>query len=181
MTNQAATLGHAILYCRDVARMEAFYVDEMGFVVTDRGNVDGTEFVFTAIDPTAHHHNLALVSGRDADGVETALNHLAFKLPTLPDLRKRVDAAQISDSASKIGFTNHCISWSMYLRDPEDNRIEFYVESPFFVPQPLADPLDISLSDAEIVRTTEETYRDRPGFQPMAEWKASWQTAVAAQ
>ena len=67
----------------------------------------------------------------------------------------------------------------MYLCDPEGNRIEYFVLTPFYVPQSVFDKLDISLSNDEIVRATEETYRDRPGFKPMADWKASWQASAA--
>ncbi len=179
MTAVSAGLGHAILNCRDVGRMVAFYVDELGVIVTDRGTLDGIEAVFMALDPTAAHHNLALIGGRDAAATETALNHLAFQLPGLAMLRQKIAAVETSGNKTDMGLVNHCISWSMYFRDPEGNRIEFYVESPFFVPQPVGDTLDMSLSDEEIVRAPEAAYRDRPGFQTMAAWKAGWQTAAA--
>ena len=183
MSEVSAGLSHAILACRDMSRMLAFYVDELGFTVTDRGDLGGAlggaEIAFLALDPSAAHHNIGLISGRDAEGTETALNHLAFQLPDLPAWRKKVEAVEASSSATEVGHVNHCISWSMYLCDPEGNRIEFFVLTPFYVPQPIFDKLDISLSNEDIVRTTEETYCERPGFKLMADWKASWQAAAA--
>jgi len=183
MTEVTAGLSHAILSCRDLPRMLDFYVDELGFTVTDRGDLGdalgGGEVAFLALDPSAAHHNLGLLSGRDADSTESALNHLAFQLPDLSAWRKKVEAVERSSSATQVGHINHCISWSMYLCDPEGNRIEFFVLTPFYVPQPIFDKLDISLSNEEIIRTTEDAYRDRPGFKPMDDWKASWQTAAA--
>ena len=43
--------------------------------------------------------------------------------------------------------------------------------SPFHVRQPETNPLDLSLSDAEILEQTEKAYANAPGFQPVASWR----------
>ncbi len=49
--------------------------------------------------------------------------------------------------------------------------IECFVDTPWHVRQPLADPLDLSLSDQEILTQTEAACRDARDFQPMESWK----------
>ncbi|MFQ5636195.1 MAG: FkbM family methyltransferase [Gammaproteobacteria bacterium] len=65
--------------------------------------------------------------------------------------------------------TTHGNAWSVYFNDPEDNRIEIYVHTPWHVPQPHVHPFDISLSNEEIMAQTEAHCRADPGFMPVAE------------
>ena len=43
---------------------------------------------------------------------------------------------------------------------------------PWYVGQPMAGPLDLSLSEEEIKRVTIEQNRNNPRFQPISEWRA---------
>jgi len=64
-------------------------------------------------------------------------------------------------------------SWlSLYSLDPEGSNIEFRWDLPWYVGQPFARPVDLSLSEEEIKRWTIEQNRDNPRFQPMSEWRA---------
>jgi hypothetical protein len=45
------------------------------------------------------------------------------------------------------------------------------VPSPFHTRQPVTDPLDLSLSDEEILAQTESRHRNAPDFQPRASWR----------
>jgi catechol-2,3-dioxygenase len=79
-------------------------------------------------------------------------------------------------AAQKAGVTrflpiSHGRGWSIYFPDPEGNSIECFVDTPWHVRQPVVDPLDLSLSDEEIVAQTEATYKGTPDFQPMESWK----------
>ena len=42
---------------------------------------------------------------------------------------------------------NHGNSWSLYFNDPEDNTVEIYMDTPWYVAQPFADDLDLDLPD----------------------------------
>ena len=55
-------------------------------------------------------------------------------------------------------------------KDPEGNTVECYLDTPFHVPQPHGDPLDLDRSDAEIVRETEAVCRRDPGFMMRADY-----------
>lgn len=166
------SFSHLGIFVRDVDAMAEFYKSHFGLLETDRGTLPlpgEPRILFLSGDPR-EHHQIALVSGR-ADGVST-INQISFDVGSLATLR-RIHKRLVSDGGPTFAI-NHCASWSVYTHDPEGNMIELYVHSPFYAPQPIVDPLDLSLPDDEIVRQTEATYKDRPGFQTMAEWSRAF-------
>jgi catechol 2,3-dioxygenase len=168
------TLGHVTIAARDIDRMVAFYVDVLGFHVTNRGEpVPGMgEMAFISQDPTAHHQ-IVLVQTPDPAPPGFALaDHLAFRCATLDDLRcigERLAAAEV-DPVMPITHGN---AWSLYFTDPEGNGLECFVDTPFHVAQPFADGFDLSASDAEIEATTRARIESLPEFQPFDQWRAS--------
>jgi catechol-2,3-dioxygenase len=40
-------------------------------------------------------------------------------------------------------------AWWVYLRDPEGNRLELFIDTPWLVTRPMRLPVDLSLSDEE--------------------------------
>ena len=40
--------------------------------------------------------------------------------------------------------------------------------------QPVTDPLDLSLSDAEILEHTEQHYASEPDFKPIEQWREAF-------
>ena len=65
---------------------------------------------------------------------------------------------------------NHGISWSLYCHDPEGNRIEMFIDSPFYVGQPSVNELDLSMSDAEILQITRDKFSDDLSFKFRTDW-----------
>src|SRR5262249_51861100 len=162
------TLSHVGLSCFDLARMEDFYTRVLGMTVTDRGDVPGGyALVFLTTDP-AEHHQLVLASGRTEGAVldgpvlggsfGSAIFQLTFRLDDLATLR-RVRERFITEGNVNFVPLNHGNSWSLYTRDPEGNALEFVVDSPWYVHQPCAELLDLTLDDAEILRLTEALCR----------------------
>jgi hypothetical protein len=47
-----------------------------------------------------------------------------------------------------------------------------YTPTPYHVNQPQVRPVDLSLDDEAALAWIEETYRNEPGFRPMAEYEA---------
>ena len=169
------SFSHLGIYVRGIERMVDFYTRFLGFHITDRGTLPlpGTpQIVFLSRDPN-EHHQIALVSGREATGGST-VNQISFHLRSLVDLRRLYAALQEEPGLGPTFPLNHGTAWSVYTHDPEGNMLEFFVETPWYVPQPVADPLDLSQSDEEIARTTEASYEGRPGFQPIEQWRRTF-------
>ena len=164
------TFSHVGIYVRDLARMEIFYTTVLGLLVTDRGILPGRELVFLTRDSN-EHHQLVLATGRDADNNIKVLNQLSFKVNSLQELRDFYESLQTTSGVSDLTPINHGLAWSLYFKDPEGNRVEVFLDSPWYVEQPISDPLDLSLSDREILKHTEHTYEGRSGFQLRTEWQ----------
>jgi catechol 2,3-dioxygenase len=165
-------LTHAGIRVWDIDRMREFYCAALGLIVSDtgRGPVSGLDFVFMTAEADKHHQ-FVLTSGRPREERCTTVFQLSFRLATLAELRV-VEARAREAGASRFVPMSHGNAWSVYFDDPEGNTIEVYVDSPWYVPQPFGDPLDLSQSDEEILRATEARCRACPGFAPAEAWRA---------
>ncbi len=162
-------LSHMGIFVRDVERMAAFYKEALGFVETDRGPANGQYVVFLTRSPSAHHQ-LVLSSGRpDSSGETHAIQQISFMTESLEDLRRMHRIVAARDDVSDISPRDHGNAWSLYFRDPEVNRIEVYIDTPWHIAQPHHVTLDLSLNDAEIYRRTEARVLADPTFKPMPE------------
>lgn len=168
---------HVGLFVTDLEVMTDFYTRALGFVVTDRGDLPSGRLVFLSRDP-AEHHQLVLCTGRPPDRA-TTINQLSFRVGTLADLRSAA-ALFAAEGLTEIHPIDHGVSWSVYAHDPEGNRLELFVDTPWYAPQPLRDPLDLTLCDPALVAATEAKLRAMPGFMPMAEWRAATARRIAA-
>ena len=154
------------IYVTDSAKMEDFYTRVLGFAITDRAHIRGVDVVFLSRNPD-EHHQIVLVPGRDPAHAST-INQIAFGVISLSELR-RVHAQLTDEAVSSITPINHGGAWSVYFLDPEGNRIELSVQTPWYMP-PVSIPLDLGLSDEEIYRLTEAMVERTPGHRMRAEW-----------
>lgn len=168
---QTPNLSHVGVYVWDLSRMVEFYRVAFGMIVTDhgRGRTTHAELVFLS-GSAEHHHQLVLASGRPHDASFSTVMQLSFLVQSIEALRTARDKA-LSHGASKLLCLNHGTSLSVYVDDPEGNRIEVYYETAFYIPQPCGEPLNLDLPDEEILRQTEELCRRDRGFMPREEWK----------
>ena len=74
---------------------------------------------------------------------------------------------------------SHGNALSIYFLDPEGNRIELFIDTPWYVEQPLRVPVDLKRSEAEIWDWAEADARQRPGFKPAEEWRKGVRTLLA--
>jgi len=163
-------LRHMGMFVRDVDRMAAFYKEVLGFIETDRGPANGQFVVFLTRHPAAHHQ-LVLSSGRpESSGPTDGLQQISFMVDRLEDLRCMHRIVTSRDDISDISPRDHGNAWSLYFRDPEHNRIETYLDTPWHIAQPHHIHLDLSLSDEEILKRTEAHVRADPTFKPMAQF-----------
>ena len=160
----------------DLARMEDFYTRVLGFAVTDRGLLGSTSLVFLSRDPR-EHHQIVLASGRPAPAGFNPINQISFRMADFAGLRemhRRLGREAVRDLAP----VSHGNALSVYFKDPEGNRIELFVDTPWYVQQPLRIPMDMELPDAEIWDWAEREARKQPGFRPVEEWRSVLKTKL---
>ncbi len=168
----AVSFSHFGLYVTDPARMEDFYTRVLGLLVSDRGKLPGgSDLVFLSRDPD-EHHQLVLAAGRPPGLEFNVVNQMSFKLATLEDL-KIMHARARDEGVKQFRVVTHGNAWSIYFADPEGNRIELFVDTPWHTPQPVAEPFDIEAPVETIFKETEALCRNRPGFVSRAEWRKS--------
>lgn len=162
-------LAHAGIYVRDIDAMTRFYTRVFGLRLTDKGFGRNFKVPLHFLSGTPEqHHQVVLAGGRAADTPSTIMQ-LSFKVAAIDDLR-RVRTAALAEGARQMRGMNHGNALSIYFADLEDNTIEVYLDTPWYVPQPHGDPLDLERSDDEIWAETEAICRADPGFMPLAQW-----------
>ena len=162
-------MSHVGLFVSDIDTMTEFYTRVLGFKVTDGGPLRGTELVFLSRDPK-DHHQIVLVSGRAPD-TTTSVNQISFRVQSIDELRAFHDLLS-AEGVDQIDPVDHGNAWSIYFRDPDGNRLEVFMDTPFYVRQPQRETLDLSKSDQEIRATTEARFGSDASFKPFEEWRA---------
>lgn len=163
------SLSHFELYVDDSASMEAFYTRYLGFVVTDRGTGNDA-MVFLSRNPN-EHHQLVLNPRQSHQTIESPVDHISFRVNSLSSLRVFYESLKASPVI--LQTVSHGNTWSIYFRDPEDNRLELFTDTPWHVNQPCRFEIDFELADDELLTLTELTIKDSPGFDKIDHWKKS--------
>lgn len=122
-------LGHAVLRVRDLEASLAFYRDLLG--MTEVARYRGAMAFLTF--GSGNHHDLGLQQlgpGAAApDPRAVGLYHLAFKVgDSLDDLRAWRDKLAAA-GVPLLGASDHKVSQSLYLADPDGIEIELYVDA----------------------------------------------------
>lgn len=125
-------LGHVVFYVRNLQASVNFYSQAVGLTVS------GTVFNGRASLLTGGrtHHELLLIEVGDANGPlagnRIGLYHVGWKVgDSLDELRKARE--RIIDLGYSIdGQSDHTVSQSLYLRDPDGNEIELFIDNPDF-------------------------------------------------
>lgn len=126
---KAHYLGHVVFYVKDLERSLAFYRDLLGFQEIGR-TFQGEAAALTS---GRTHHELLLIQVGDAPapprGRHRGLYHIGIKVgDSLQKLRRakaELDQAGIPIS----GMSDHTVSQSLYLEDPDGNEVELYVDA----------------------------------------------------
>lgn len=165
---------HVGIFVSDIAKMEAFYTRYLGFFVTDRGTLAGphgpVQLVFLSRDPD-EHHQIVLASGRPHEIDFNVVNQISLRADSLASL-KRFHADLVQAEVKEMSPVTHGNAMSIYFRDPEGNRLEIFIDSPWYVTQPMRVPLPLEMPDAELMQWVEGHAKKLPGFRPRSEWRA---------
>ncbi len=170
-------IGHVGLYVSDFDRMLAFYQRIFGFAVTDIARNDQRSIVFLTADKSSHHQ-LVLATGRPKDQ-QHLLNQLSFRLRTLGELQ-RVYKRLLEEGVQGMEPLTHGIAWSVYFADPDGNRVEAYVDTPWYITQPHRTTIDLLKPEADIYAETEALCRAHDSFEPASRWGDRISASIAS-
>ncbi|MEH6516347.1 MAG: VOC family protein [Halioglobus sp.] len=173
-------ISHLGLHVFELEPMVSFYKDVFGFIEADRGVVNGTIPVVFLSRSARDHHQVVLAGGRTAASDALLLNQISLRVASLAELRTVFELLSEQEGASDLRAISHGNAYSVYVRDPEGNKLEVFTDSPWYVEQPVLDPFDFSLTDDEILANTLENIKDRPGFKSFSQWSADMQQRLDA-
>ena len=127
---QAQYLGHVVFYVKDLETSLSFYRDVVGFQEIGR-IFDGKAAALTS---GRTHHELLLIEVGDAPGPppgrRRGLYHIGIKIGDSLDAL-RAAKQELEDAGVGIsGMSDHTVSHSLYLHDPDGNEVELYVDVP---------------------------------------------------
>jgi catechol 2,3-dioxygenase len=123
------SIGHVHLKVADIDRSLDFYVELLGFEITQRY---GENAVF--ISAGGYHHHIGLNTWHSKNGTPSPLNaaglyHIALLYPERKDLS--VAVKRLIDAKYPLtGASDHGVSEAVYLNDPDGNGVELYWDRP---------------------------------------------------
>ena len=124
-------LGHLVLYVRDVERSAAFYRDVLGW--RQLPTPEGAPVALFSGGRT-HHELLLIEVGPNAQpipaGRRVGLYHFGLKVGDSDDELREALARVQAAGVTMVGASDHTVSHSLYILDPDGNEIELYVDVP---------------------------------------------------
>lgn len=125
-------LGHAVLYVHDIERSSAFYRDVLGWTQI---SPQDRRLPIAAFSGGRTHHELLLIEvGPDAhdipEGRRVGLYHLGLKVGDSDDELREMLLRVREAGVTVIGLSDHTVSHSLYILDPDGNELELYVDMP---------------------------------------------------
>ena len=131
-------LGHLVLYVRDVERSAAFYRDVLGWrQLLPEGGDGALPFpaaAFSAPSGRTHHELLLIEVGPDASpqppGRRVGLYHFGLKVGDSDDELREALATVRANDVRVVGMSDHTVTHSLYIEDPDGNEIELYIDVP---------------------------------------------------
>jgi catechol 2,3-dioxygenase-like lactoylglutathione lyase family enzyme len=176
-TQMSYTVSHFEIRARDPAVLAKFYTEVLGFIVSDRGVLDrgpakGRELIFLSHSPEEHHQIVLIPAEAGAPGsnVGGGIGHVAFRVDSLDEVRRVYEKVRQLPHA-KPEPVSHANTWSVYFRDPEDNRIEVFTQTPWHATQPCRFDVDYDQADDKLKETTLANARTLKGFASGEDWQ----------
>ncbi len=130
-------LGHLVLYVRDLDRSVRFYRDVLGWRQILGGGNSPLPFpaaAFNAPSNRTHHELLLIEVGADATAIpagrRVGMYHFGLKVGDSDDELREVLATLQANDVPITGASDHTVTHSLYIADPDGNEIELYVDVP---------------------------------------------------
>ncbi len=126
MDMEIKELGHVVLYVSNLERSANFYRDTLGFreIVRKPG--------MAAYSSGRTHHEMLLIevggSPREKHAPEPGLYHIGFKIGDTPEDIQRAYKELQEKGVPFIGASDHTVTHSLYILDPDGNELELYAD-----------------------------------------------------
>jgi catechol 2,3-dioxygenase len=126
---KAVELGHVVFYVRELEASLRFYRDLVGF--NEVGRAFGGKAA--ALTSGRTHHEMLLIEVGDAPGPSPGprrgLYHIGIKIgDSLDELRAAKEELEAAGVTIE-GASDHTVSKSLYLSDPDGNEVELYIDT----------------------------------------------------
>lgn len=128
-------LGHIVLYVHSIERSAAFYGEVLGWKQLKSGDgLLGRMPVALFSSGRTHHELLLIEVGENAQelpqGRHVGLYHFGLKVGDSDDeLRAAIRRCEES-GVHIVGMSDHTVTHSLYITDPDGNEIELYIDVP---------------------------------------------------
>ena len=122
-------LGHVVLYVSELERSRRFYADILGWHEIPV-SLGGRAAMFSS--GRTHHELLLLEVGPDAapvpPGSRLGMYHFGLKVGESDDELRDALAILKEQGVKMVGSSDHGVTHSLYIEDPDGNEIELYID-----------------------------------------------------
>lgn len=128
---QIKELGHIVLYVKDLKRSVDFYEKVLGWKRVDTPS----SMPAAAFSGGSTHHELLLIELGDmaepkGSNLQIGLYHFGLKVGDSDDELREAIKTLAKNGITPSGSGNHHVTHSIYLKDPDGNEIELYIDVP---------------------------------------------------
>lgn len=128
-------LGHLVLYVKDLDVSVRFYRDVLGWRALGSEVPLGVRaMAFAAPSGRTHHELLLIEVGEHATpvppGRRLGLYHFGLKVGDSDEELRAALQVLVDNDVRIVGATDHTVTHSLYIEDPDGNEIELYIDVP---------------------------------------------------